>query len=413
MRRSKWFLVVALLALVSLLGAACGQDEEEPAGGGAQAEKQEVAVYFQGALTGEVSYLVIPGFQGAQLRFQELNEDPNFPARVSLKRADTQGDPKNAPPVVQEVVSDPDTVAVVGPAFSGESAASGDTYNESKIPFITPAATAVALAEENWDYWYRAIGNDGAQGSLGAQYLAEQVNARRLFIAHDKSEYGQGLAESVRDSIRKAGGVQIVGFEGVEPTEDYSALISSVEASKADAFYYGGYDAQFGKIVKQARDAGLNDLEIMSGDGSLSTTTLDLAGRSAEGVHISAPTNLGGDFIRKYNREYGGRASAVPIYATEGYDVAGLVGEGIRSAIDAGANDPQAIREGIKEYLDGLSTSNPFEGAAKEYFFDPQTHELGAGNPAELFYFYRVRNGVMSPLGTGIDLGLSVQQQQT
>jgi branched-chain amino acid transport system substrate-binding protein len=410
MKRSKWMIFVALLSALTLLAAACGGGDDDGGGGGGgqAAEKIPVAVYFQGALTGPYNYLVIPTFQGAQLKFDELNADESFPAEVTLKEADTQGNPDQAAPVVEEVTSDPDTVAVEGPAFSGESAVSGDTYNDAAIPFVTPEATGVALAEEDWDYWYRAIGNDGGQGGLNGQYIATELKAKKLFVADDKSEYGQPLADQVAKTAEE-NGVEVVGRQGVEAgADDYSAVISDAEASGADTFFFGGYDADFGKIVRQGVEAGL-DVQFMSGDGSVSSTFLELAGDAAEGTHLSIPSDLTGEFADKYNSEYGGEASSVPVYAAEGYDVAGLIGEGIRSAIEGGAEDPESIREGIKEYLDGLTPEEPYEGVAKTYAFDPETHELAAEDVAQLFFYYEVKNGAMEPIGNAAEIGLSLE----
>jgi branched-chain amino acid transport system substrate-binding protein len=406
-KRSRWLAIVAAFSALSLVAAACGGDDGDDGADGGEAveEKVPVTVYFQGALTGPFNYLVIPSFQGAQLAYKELNADDSFPAEVTLKEADTQGNPDQAPPVVEEAAGDPDTVAINGPQFSGESAVSGDTYNDSGIPFITAAATGVALAEEDWDYWYRTIGNDGAQGSLGGDFLIKEIGTKKLFVSNDKSEYGEPLSQAVAETA-EAGGVEVLDIQGVESgADDYSGLISAIEASGADTLFFGGYDADFGKIVKQADEAGL-DINMMSGDGSLSSTFLDVAGDAAEGVYISAPTDLGGDFIEKYNEEYGGQASSVPVYAGEGYDAAQLTGEGIRQAIEGGAETAEEIREAIKEYLDSLTAEDPFEGAVKSIAFDPQTHELTSEDTAALFYYYQVKDGEMSPLGTGADLGL-------
>jgi branched-chain amino acid transport system substrate-binding protein len=397
MHKSKRLSLAATVLALSMIATACASDEGGGDGGGGPAEKIPVTIYFQGALTGAFNYLVIPSFQAAGIRFDELNADESFPAEITFKEGDTQGDPANAPPIVDQAVSDPNTVAIHGPAFSGESAASGDTYNEAGIPFVSSSATATSLAEEGWDYWYRAVGNDLSQGGVGGQYQADVIKATKLFVAHDKSEYGQPLAEKVRDSAEQAG-VEIVGFEGITTgEEDFSALISAVESAGADSFYFGGYDADFGKIVKQARDAGVQ-IPMMSGDGSLSSTFVDLAGAGADNVHLSAPTNLKGAFIDKYNEEVGGQASSVPVYAAEGYDVASLLGEGIKQAIEGGAEDPEGIREGIKEYLDSLTIDNPFQGEAKAYAFD-EKHEVTAENPDSLIVFYKVDGGEVATLG--------------
>src|SRR5918997_7201930 len=232
MRRTRWLPSTAIAAVVMLVAAACGGGDGGGGGGGGEAvEKIPVTIYFQGALTGPVNYLVLPSFQAAQVRFDELNADDSFPAEITFKEGHTQGDPANAPQIVEQAVSDPETVAVHGPAFSGESAASGDTYNDAAIPFLTASATATSLREEGWDYWYRAVGNDQGQGALVGQYFVEVLKAKSLFVSHDKQEYGQPLAETVRDTAEQ-GGVEIAGFEGITTgEEDFSALISAIEAS--------------------------------------------------------------------------------------------------------------------------------------------------------------------------------------
>jgi branched-chain amino acid transport system substrate-binding protein len=395
--------VLAILAVVALVGAACKKDEGPSTSGNTGAEKVKVTVYYQGAWTGPYNYLVLPSIQGAQLRFKELNAESDFPATVTLKEADTQGGGDSVPTVANQVVTDQDTVAVEGPAFSGETRDAGDTYNQAGIPFVTASATAVDLAAQGWDYWYRTIGNDDLQGGNDGHFVSKVIKSKNLYVADDTSDYGKPLADTVA-STAEGDGVKIAGRQSVAPTDDYSALISDIKASGADTVFYGGYDADFGKLVSQAKDAGV-DVTFMSGDGSVSSTFLTTAGDAAEGVYLSIPSNLGGDFVQKYNDEYGSKASTVPVYAAEGYDVAGLLGEGIKEAIDGGASDAESIRSGIKDYLDSLTTDNPYNGEAKQIAFDDK-HELAADDPGSLLYFYQVKNGEMSPLGNAADLKL-------
>jgi branched-chain amino acid transport system substrate-binding protein len=395
--------LVGLLAVLALVAAACKNDDNNTAASsGAPVTKVPVTVYFQGAWTGPYNYLVVPSIQGAQLHAKELNADPTFPATITVAEADTQGNPDQAPPVVQTAVSDPNTVAVAGPGFSGESRASGEDYNNAKIPFLTASATAVDLNSFGWDYWYRTVGNDDLQGGNDGIFMAKVVGAKKLFIVNDKSDYGQPLSNIVKTNAEQ-NGATIVGTQGIAPTDNYSSLISAIKASGADSVFYGGYDADFAKIVKQSKDAGL-DVKWMSGDGSCSSTFLSSAGSSAEGVYLSIPSKLGGDFVEKYNAEYGGSASAVPVYAAEGYDVMGLIGAGIKAAMAGGASTPTDIRAGIKTYLDGLTPSNPYPGVAKPIAFTQPEHELDAADPNSLLYFYQVENGNMKELGNAADV---------
>jgi len=410
MKNRKVLAIFALFGALSLVAAACGDDDD----GGATAatgatgetgavEKIDVTVYGQGAWTGPFNYLIIPEFQGAQLAFDELNADPSYPANITFEQADTQGSPDNAPPVVEEAVSNPNTVAIHGPGFSGESEASGDSYEEAGIPFVTASATNPGLSQKGWTYWYRGIANDNDQGEPAAAYLTDVLGAGNIFVLHDKSTYGQGLAEVVRDTL-EANGATVAGFEGITSgDEDFSAVISDLQAADPDAVYFGGYDADFGKIVKQARDAGVT-VPLMSGDGSVSSTTVDLAGDALTDVYLTCPCNLSGDFVDQYNSAVGSDASTVPIYVGEGYDVANLIGEGIKQAIEGGATDVAGIREGIKTYLDSLTEEAPYVGAAKSYAFDPSTHELAATDREALIFFYTTEPGSISLEGSASEV---------
>jgi branched-chain amino acid transport system substrate-binding protein len=401
MANRRFMAVLSLAATMAVLATACGGEEAPGQGGG---QKIDVTVYGQGAWTGGVNSLVLPSLQGAQIRFEELNADADYPARITFAKADTQGSGDAAPPVAQEAAQDPNTVAIFGPAFSGESQTSGDTYNDNKIPFITASATSVVLAGFKWPYWYRAVGNDDAQGRLAARWVAEVLKPKTLYILHDNTTYGKPLAETV-EKAAKAAGTKIVGKTGIaEPaidtgtTVDFASIISDIKASGADSVFFGGYFVDSGPFLNQAAAAGLK-INMISGDGSVSGDLVTLAGAdAAEGTYLLAPSNIDADFVKKYNREIGVSALSIPVYAAEGYDVASLIGEGIRVAIAGGATDATAIREGIKKFLDSLGPQKEFKGVGKDYAFDPKTHELITAAD-RLYYFYQIQNGAVKNLG--------------
>jgi branched-chain amino acid transport system substrate-binding protein len=405
MRHPRWLGTFAGLMALSLVAAACSSDETSPSpASGSPVEKIDVTVYGQGAWTGGVNSLTLPSFQGGQIRFDELSADPTYPATITFAKADTQGSGDAAPPVAQKAVEDPNTVAIFGPAFSGESEKAGPTYNEAGIPFVTASATSVTLAGFGWDYWYRAVGNDDAQGRLAAQWVSQVLKPKSLYIIHDNTTYGKPLAETVERAAQDAG-LTIAGKSGIaEPaidtgtTVNFSSIITEVKASGADTVFFGGYFVDSGPFLNQAAAAGL-DITLISGDGSVSSDFVNLAGtEAAEGSLLLAPSNVDADFVAKYNQALGNDALGIPVYAGEGYDVASLIGEGIKAAIEGGATTPEDIRAGIKTYLDSLVPGNEFQGVTKAYSFVPDPHELATSADA-LYYFYKVENGALTNLG--------------
>jgi branched-chain amino acid transport system substrate-binding protein len=261
------------------------------------------------------------------------------------------------------------------------------------------------LAKHHWDYWYRAVGNDDAQGRLAADLVAQYVKPKVLFVLHDKSTYGQPLAETVADAARQAG-ITVAKVEGTPQsalntgsTVNFSAVISDVKASNPDVVFFGGYFPDSGPFLKQAHDAGL-DFTLVSGDGSVSSDFISLAGAdNAEGSYLVAPSNINQSFVQKYNQVLGGKALSIAVYSGEGYDVAGMIGEGIKFAIEQqNAKTPEDIRAGVKAYLDSLTGGKVYNGVAHEYGFVPSTHELSTAAD-DLYFFYRVEKGTVKNLG--------------
>ncbi|WP_442940312.1 hypothetical protein [Nocardioides sp. B-3] len=69
-------------------------------------------------------------------------------------------------------------MGVVGPAFSGESAAAGPIFAEGGVPTISPSATNPALSTNGWDTFHRALGNDATRGPAAAAYIKDTLRGQ-------------------------------------------------------------------------------------------------------------------------------------------------------------------------------------------------------------------------------------------
>src|SRR3981081_4203976 len=109
----KWRLVVvAMLATLSIVAAACGRSTSTGAN-----SKPAYKIGFMGALTGPNAQLVIGSQKGANLAIKQANDKGDLPVTLSLAPQDTQGDSQNAPAVANKVAGDANVLAVIGPAF--------------------------------------------------------------------------------------------------------------------------------------------------------------------------------------------------------------------------------------------------------------------------------------------------------
>ena len=126
MKRSKWTVLLALLAALSLVAAACGGDDDEGGTGGDEeaVEKIPVTVYFPGALARPVQLPGHPGLPAAaQLRFASSTRIPRSRPRSPSRRATRQVRLDDAPPrwSKKSPVIPKRFRRSIGPGFSGES----------------------------------------------------------------------------------------------------------------------------------------------------------------------------------------------------------------------------------------------------------------------------------------------------
>ena len=101
-----------------------GGNPGQPAGNGKATCAAGTTIAMAGALTGSNAALGINILNGANVAIDEHNK-ANPGCQVTLKQFDTEGDPQKATQVAPQIVGDPTIIGLLGPAFSGETKATG------------------------------------------------------------------------------------------------------------------------------------------------------------------------------------------------------------------------------------------------------------------------------------------------
>lgn len=388
MKRSKWFFMVALLMSLSLIAAACGGDEEDP-GPGADNGDCQWTIGTIGALTGDSATVGQPILRGIQYGIEAANEQGDLPCELVLSEQDSQGDPAQAPPLAQTLAQTEDLVAIVGPYFSGETDAVGDTFDEAGITFACPSCTNPDLSGNGWTHFFRLVGTDAQQGEEAARYLTEVAGVSSVAIMHDNSEYGKPLADTVAEHLGDA----VVANVAMNPEEtDHSAALSKVAEASPDAVFFGGYQPEFSEILKQGTDQGL-DVLWTSGDGSKAIQLTE--DQVAQGAVVFCPcddpqvsTAEGSAEFAAGIREFSGEPPGT--YAVEGYDGVFMMVAALLDGGYDGDSDIAEIRTGINEFLH----STTYEGISKTFEFD-ETGEIGTVS----IFAYQVEGDGFNQLG--------------
>jgi branched-chain amino acid transport system substrate-binding protein len=379
---------------VALVAAACGGDSSSSSnttttagggtttsGGGGGATCSGLKIGFFGALTGDSANLGINIEQGMELAIDQFNEQ-NPDCQIDITKYDSQGSPDQAPALAQKAVEDTSVVAMIGPAFSGESRQADPILDEAGLGLITPSATGVDLASNGWKVFHRALANDAAQGPADVDVLTKTIGAKKVDVIDDNSEYGKGLADIVRQGLPDAGAT-LGTSESIDPTsQDFSSTVTNIVGDSPDAVFYGGYYAAAGLLAKQLKDGGFTGV-FVSGDGTLDPGFVQAAGAdAANGSYITcacapSPSDFATAYKAKWNKDPG-------TYSPEAYDSANM----ILQAIVNGNTD----RESINTYISGID----YKGITKDFQFDDKGEVK-----AVTIYAYKVEDGAIQP-GTAV-----------
>jgi branched-chain amino acid transport system substrate-binding protein len=389
--KNRLWRLLALLLAMTLFMAACGGDDEEAAvdtdnesgqegGGGGGVECENLAIGFFGALTGPNAGLGINELNGAQIAIDEFNkENPN--CQVELKKFDSQGSPDQAPALAQQVAGDREVIGLIGPAFSGESRVANPIFDQAGVTVITASATGVDLSTKGWKTFHRAVGNDNAQAPAIADYLKTKLNAKKVAVLDDKSEYGKGLADIVRKEL---GALAAVSDSFDDKTTEFSSTVNKIKAAGVDAVVFGGYYSQGGPLAKQLKEGGIN-AQFIGPDGVNDPGFVSAAGTAGEGAILTAPsapaevvegaTEFAAEYKRRFNEDVG-------LYALEAYDAAKMY----LQCIEEG----NTTREKIESCIDGIE----YKGLTKTYKFASN----GELDGKVTIYAYKVEGGKIKGL---------------
>mgnify|MGYP006193193187 CR=1 FL=1 len=214
--------------------------------------------------------------------------------KIELVSVDDACEPKQGPVAANRVVN-AKIGYVIGPVCSGASIAAAPIYNNEGVVVVTPSATSPALTDgKNYHFIFRTIGRDDQQGPAAAKFILEKAKPKKVAVLHDKQSYGQGIASSVRDDLKKAG-VEVALFEGINAGDsDYSAVITKLKSAGVDFIYYGGYHPELGLLLRQSAEKGLS-AKFMGPEGVGNKEISAIAGPASEGLLVTLPKSFDQD----------------------------------------------------------------------------------------------------------------------
>ena len=280
-RRSA-FKAAAGLVVASAVGAAP-----------AFAADKVVKVGLDMSFTGADSTDAVRMANGGILAFEEANKSHEVPGIIfRLEKYDDgtatagQYDPAQAATNARKMVSDRAVLAAIGPQMSGAGKAMAPILSAGNLAIITPASTNPDITDPKYaaqyrpagkPVYFRTVATDAYQGPNMANYMAQTLRVKSVYVLDDSGAYGVGLADAFQKQAEKIG-LKLLGRDRLDPkAADYAAVLTKIKSLGPDALYFGGVGQAGVKLAKQAYEIIPNVIKA-GGDGMQSTDLLAAAG---------------------------------------------------------------------------------------------------------------------------------------
>ena len=307
---------------------------------GCQKKQEVVKIGVAGPMTGDQAKMGMDFKNGVTLAVEEWNSRGGvLGKKIEIVVTDDQHDPKQAVSIANKMVND-GVAGVIGHFNSSCSLPASDVYNRAGIPIITPGSTNPLLTEKGYRGVFRVCGRDDQQGKIGADFVVNALKLKNVAVLHDKTTYGQGLADEFKKFL--GGKVNVVYYSGVvQGDKDFKMVLTTVKSKNPELIFFGGIYPEAGLLVKQAKELGLN-APFMSGDGTIDPKFIEIAGVSAaEGTFLTFspdPQNIPSarGFIEHYRTKFGD----IGPYSIYAYDAANILLTAIK---EANSTDGKAI----------------------------------------------------------------------
>jgi branched-chain amino acid transport system substrate-binding protein len=275
---------------------------------------------------------------GAQLAVEKFKgglEKAGY--KVDLVPFDDQAKPDVGVANAKNIIADKDIMAVIGHLNSGVAIPSSEVYKEVNLAMISPANTNPTVTDRGYGNVNRVCGRDDVQGVVGSEFAAGTVKAKSVYIVHDKTTYGQGVAEFFRDDAKKKG-LNVAGFEGTEEKSNFDPILTPIKAKNPDLIYFGGIYDQGAPFFKQASEKGIK-AKFMGPDGMDSSDLTKIAGKAVVGMYYTSAAGpasaLAGakGFVDDFKKKFGKNPEP---YAAEAYDATAIAIKAVQEVVKSG-----------------------------------------------------------------------------
>lgn len=314
-----------------------------------------------GPITGGAAQYGIAVKNGAQLAVDEINANGGVNGMtLKLEFQDDEADPEKGLNAYN-ALKDKDMKLLVGTVTSGSCEAVSKEAAKDNMFLLTPSGSSVDCITAG-DNCFRMCFTDPMQGGIAADYIADNLGAKKIGIIYDSNEsYSTGIVSGF-EAEAKNKGLEIVAKEAFSDNKtDFSVQIQKIADNGAELLFLPFYYTEAALVIQQAE--GKLDIPVFGGDGldGLIGALKDKVA-IADGVYVmspyaaSSPEKKSADFTSAYQAKF---PDEVNQFAADAYDCVYAV----KAALEkAGVTDASISASELCDKLKKAMTEIEFDG---------------------------------------------------
>ncbi len=297
------------------------------------------------AMSGPASFYGADTLGGIELAI--LGRDGMLLGRdIELVEEDSYCAAEGGQAAAQRVAADESIAGVIGTTCSGAAQGAMPIISEAGMLMISSSNTSPSLTNDNADEggtyypgYFRTAHNDLFQGAMGAKFAVEVLMAGAVATVHDGDPYTEGLAVVMANEFAGLNGDVV--FQGAvsKGDTDMSAILTEIAASGPDLVYLPVFTPESEFLVSQAANTpGLENVRMMTADGSFNADFAPNIGQAAVGVLMTGP-HVAGDAYQEFltlwaEEQPGGTDSPPSGFHAHAYDGTNLLLDAIEAVAE-------------------------------------------------------------------------------
>jgi branched-chain amino acid transport system substrate-binding protein len=362
-------------AILSVTLASCNQFGVQPSA----TPPQDIKIGVLFPMTGDAASYGEKGKKAIDLATEEINAKGG--KKVSAIFEDSRAEPKTGVTAAQKLIDVDKVPVIVGDIVSSVTLAIAPAAEKGQVVVIAPTSSAPGITNAG-NYIYRVWPSDLVEGTKIAE-LAAGKGYKNIAILHLNNDYGSSIADIFKKTLEGKGSKVVLSEGYLDKATDFRAVLTKIAGLKPDAIYVAGYFADTARILKQAKELGIQS-QILGTTAIEDPEFLKLAGNSAEGMIYPLATGFDPTiiktpqveaFVTAFKKKYNTEPGWVEAHSYDAF---------MLSYQAANSINGQVTGTGLKSYLDG---NKDYEGVTGKIAFDQN------GDVLKPVVFKTIQNG--------------------